>query len=351
MKRCFALVTALMILLSLPACGKKEYDYPEEKIGGIKTENGNVYPETFLSFNGEAVSFDMFRYYYLNYRDEYLKGDKDYFKKEGTEAALKEEVLNCLLDYYAIRFLAEEYDVELSEEEMDAVRSDIEKTVEFYGNEDAFLEVIHESYMSHGLYYKMMEYSSLYQKLFYALYEDGGEEAWSDEEYEEYYRSHYLAIQHVFLPYAEGESEEKCEATMAEAERILGEAKAGSDFWKLVETYGKDEGMLDHPDGLYLTDGEGEDVLIQAAKELTVGQISDPVKAKGGVHIIKRLEMSDLRIKENRSTALFGYYDTLDQWHPGAYDDAFQTLYREKAKTIKADLGEYWSVISTETVY
>ncbi len=351
MKRFFALFSALLFLLTLPSCSEKEYSYPEEKLGGIRTESGEVYPEQFLTFDGEEISFDIFRYYYLNYRDEYLKNDKLHFETEGTEAALKEEVLACLLDYYAVQAIAQENKVTLDEDEMDAVREEIQQTVDFYGTEEEFLEIIHKSYMSHGLYYKMMEYSSLYLKLFNELYEDGGKEAWSDEEFYEYYRDNYFAVQQIYIPYEKGEDSKNCENTMAQAKSIHTEAIGGEDFWKLIEQYGKDDTMLNYPEGIYFTKGEAEEALCEVTKELTIGEISEPVVSESGIYIIKRMEMKEHRMKENRSTALFGYYDTLDEWHPGAYDTAFHELYRAKAKKIKVDYSSYWDLISTESVF
>ncbi len=351
MKRIFALLSALIFLFCGASCNKKEYTYPEEKLGGIRTDAGETYPEAFLTFDGKSVPFDVFRYYYLNYRDEYLKENEKHFESEGAEKALKEEVLACLLDYYAVQFLAKEHGVALEEDEMDAVREEIQQTVDFYGDEESFLKILHESYMSHGLYYKMMEYSSLYLKLFNTLYEDGGKEAWSDEEFYEYYRAHYLAVQQIFIPYEEGESGKHCENTMAKANSVHAEATGGKDFWKLIEAYGKDDTMLDYPDGLYFTEGEAEDVLYEAAKGLAVGEISTPVTAESGIYIIKRMELKELRMQENRSTALFGYYDTLDEWHAGAYDDAFYQLYRERAEKIKVEYSDFWNLVSTESVY
>ena len=351
MKRLFALSLAMLLCFTFPSCGQTEYSYPEEKLGGIQTSQGKIYPEPFITFDKTEVSFDMFRYYYLNYRDEYLKEDKDHFKAEGAEDAMKEEVLSCLLDYYAVLFLAKEYKVKLSDEEMDAVREDIQKTIDFYGEEEEFLSVIHESHMSHGLYYKMMEYSSLYLKLFNTLYEDGGKEAWSDEEFYEYYRKNYLALQQIYIPFETGETETNHTETLAKANDVYNKAADGADFWKLIEAHGKDETMLDYPDGFYITKGEAEDALYEAANKLAIGEISKPVVGKSGLYIIKRLELKELRMKENRSTALFGYYDTTDTWHAGAYDSAFQELYRKRAEKIKVDYGTYWDQISSETVY
>ncbi|MBR4288470.1 MAG: peptidylprolyl isomerase [Clostridia bacterium] len=351
MKRFFALLSALLFLLSCTSCSEKEYSYPEEKLGGIRTDTGEVYPETFLNFDGVAVPFDAFRYFYLNYRDKYLKEDEKHFENDSAETALKEEILNCLLDYYAVQFLAKENNVELNEEEMDAVRDEIRQTIDFYGDEEAFLEVIHKSYMSHGFYYKMMEYSSLYFKLFNHLYEDGGKEAWTDEEFYAYYREHYLAVQQIFIPYEKGENSNSYANTLAKANGIHAEATSGKDFWKLIEDYGEDDAMIDHPDGLYFTEGEAEDVLYEASKKLAVDEISAPVAAETGIHIIKRVELKEMRMQENRSTALFGYYDTLDEWHSGAYDNAFYELYRARAEKIKVEYSDFWNLVSTKSVF
>lgn len=351
MKRFFALLSALLFLLSCTSCSKEEYSYPEEKLGGIRTDTGDIYPETFLSFDGVAVPFDAFRYFYLNYRDKYLKEDEKHFENDSAETALKEEILNCLLDYYAVQFLAKENNVELEEEEMDAVRDEIRQTIDFYGDEEAFLEVIHESHMSHGFYYKMMEYSSLYFKLFNHLYEDGGKEAWTDEEFYAYYREHYLAVQQIFIPYENGENAKSCVNTLAKANGIHAEATSGKDFWKLIEEHGEDDAMIDHPDGLYFTEGEAEDVLYEASKKLNVDEISAPVAAETGIYIIKRVELKEMRMQENRSTALFGYYDTLDEWHSGAYDDAFYELYRARAEKIKVEYSDFWDLVSTKSVF
>ena len=103
MQRTLSIFCALLLLVSLVGCGSGS---AAEKLGGLHTDSGDVYPEEFLTFDNEEVSFDEFRYYYLNYRDMYLEEDPDYFSREGAEKALKEEVLQCLLDSWAVRFLA-----------------------------------------------------------------------------------------------------------------------------------------------------------------------------------------------------------------------------------------------------
>jgi len=349
MKRTLCLVLTILIALSSFSCGQTEE--PPEKLGGIRTDQGDLYPDEFLVFNSESISFDEFRYYYLNYRDMYLSEDPAYFSREGAEEDLKQEILQCLLDSWAVRFLAKEHKVSLTKKEKKAVQSDIETIKGSFESEEAFLSSLHASYMSRQLYTSMMEYSALYLKLFNTLFEDGGKLSWSTEQFYSYYREHYFAVQQIYLPYAEGESAKTCDATRAKADAILAEAGSGKDFWELVEQYGNDRNMLSYPDGYYITEGEAEQVLYEALRALQIGQISQPVCGETGVYLLKRVELKERYMDENRQTALFGYTDSLDEWHNGAYDEVFQTLYREKANTIQVQYQSAWDLISTETVF
>ena len=348
MQRTLSIFCALLLLVSLVGCGSGS---AAEKLGGLHTDSGDVYPEEFLTFDNEEVSFDEFRYYYLNYRDMYLEEDPDYFSREGAEKALKEEVLQCLLDSWAVRFLAKENDVSLDREEKETVQTNMQDTIALFGSEESFLEDLHASYMSRQYYETMMNYSSLYYKLFNTLFEAGGKEAYTDEEFYEYYEKNYLAVQELFLPFADGETADACPDTLARAAELRQKAEDGADFWALIEEYGEDENMLRYPDGYYITEGQAEDALYEASKALEIDGISEPVAGQTGVYLIRRVAMKRVRMDENRDIALFGYRDSLDEWHAGEYDRVFQELYRERAEMIKIEYGKYWDLVSTGTVF
>jgi len=349
MKRSIALLLAMVLTLSLLACAKEEEVV--EKLGGIHTDSGDIYPESFLTFDKQKITFDEFRYFYLNYRDMHLEEDPSYFEKEGAEAALKNEVLGYLRDNWALRFLAKENKVTLNREEKEAIKADMEEAASVFGSKDAFISDLHASYMSQNYYEDMMEYASLSYKLFNKLFDEGGKEAYSDEEFYDFFRENYLSIQQIYLPFEEGENAENCPKTKAAAESIRREAEGGADFWSLVEKYGKDENMLSHPDGYYFTKGQAEDTLYEASKALKTDEISQPVVGQTGVYLIRRMELKKARMDENRDVALFGYRDTMDEWHPGEYDRVFQELIRKRAEKIKVSESEYWDMVSTKTVY
>lgn len=350
MKQILSLLLCLATMLSGVACSEEESG-PRPEVGGLHAKEGDLYPTNFLTLDQTQVEFDLFRYYYLNYKNMYLSEDSEYFQKDGNEEKLKEEILDVLCDFYAIRFLAEENDVELDDGDEESIQADIDKTVEFYNGKEAFLGYLEESFMTEELYNYMMEYSALYLKLFNTLYKDDGEKEWSDEKYYDYYEKNYLAAQQIFIPFESGEDEESHPATQSKADEIYAKAKGGEDFWQLIETYGEDKNMLKYPDGYYFTEGQAEDVLYQATAALKKGEISQPVVGKTGLYIIRRMELKKLRMDENRETTLYGYTDSLNEWQSGVYDEEFQKLYEARAEKIKVKKGEHWKEISTETVY
>ena len=349
MKRIITLLLTLVLLLSLVSCGGEKG--PRPAAGGIHSKSGDLYPTAFLSFDGTDVEFDLFRYYYLNYKNMYLQENAAYFEAEGTEEQLKTEIMDAMLDFYAIRFLAEEHNVRLNKSDREAVNADIEKTVEFYNGKEAFLSFLEESFMTEELYVYMMEYSAIYLKLFNKLYKDGGKMEWDDEKFFTYYDQNYLAAQQIFLPFEEGETKDSHPKTLELANGLYQRAVDGEDFWELVKAHGKDENMPDYPDGYYFTKGQAEDALYQATAALKKGEISKPVVGETGLYIIRRMEMKELRMKENRETTLYGYTDSMNEWHAGAYDAEFQEYYKARAKKIKVEKSAYWDEVSTKTVY
>ena len=347
MKRLFALLLAGLCLFSAVAC---QNNAQEEKLGFLSVNGGQVYPDPFLTFNGQTVSFEEFRYYYLNYRDMYLEQNADYFSGEGTEESLKNEVLQCLLDSWAVRFLAEEYGVSLSQEESAQVASDIDSTIDFYGGEAGFVSKLHDSYMSLPLYQTMMEYSSLYLKVFDKTFEEGSEYAWTNEKFYAYYQENYVAVQEIFIAYKEGEEKTSCPQTELAIRAVYDKAVAGEDFWSLIEQYGEDENMEANQNGYYFTKGQAEDALFEASKNLKINELSAPVSGEAGLYILKRLPMTTEQMDANRDTTLKGYTDSLGTFHSGVYDDVFADIYKKKAEEIQITYSEYWDKISTKTV-
>lgn len=345
MKRLFAAGLCAALLL-LTACGD---GLQTERLGGVHTAAGDVYPESVASLDGEAVSFDEFRYYYLNFRDMYLSG-KSASLTEEDEASLKEDVLESLKNNRAVTLLAAERGVALSEAEVKEARQEIADTVTLYGKE-GLVESLHASYMSQQLYRETARFTRLYQKLFDSYFGENGDETFSDEEFLAYYKEHYIAVQEIYLPYARGEKAEECPETTAKAEAVLAEYESGTDFWTLVEKYGEDPGMELEPDGYYFTLGEAEDVLYAASAALEENEVSEPVEAAAGIYLIRRVAIKDEKALKRKADVLEGYEDGAGETHAGVYDELFLAKLQERSKSITVRFDAIWSEIDSASVY
>ena len=346
MKRVFALTLCACFLL-LTACSN---GLQTEKIGGVHTSSGDLYPESVATVNGEAVSFDEFRYYYLNFRDMYLTQNKAAFDDPAAEEKLKADVMESILNNRAVKILAAERGVALSSQDKADARQEIADTIELYGL-DGLIESLHASYMSQQMYRETTSFTRLYQKLFDSYFGENGTDVYSDDEFLRYYKDAYLAVQEIYLPYARDEKAGDCPHTMAKAETILAEYEAGTDFWKLVEAYGQDPGMELEPDGYYFTEGEAEDVLYQASAALKENEVSGPVEAAAGIYLIRRVAIKDEKALKRKTDVLEGYEDGAGDLHSGVYDELLLSILQKKSKEISVQYEAVWDEISSASVY
>ncbi len=345
MKKTLLFLLCFCLVIPFSGCSDEN-----ECLGALLVDGAETHPETVLTLNGETVSFDEFRYYYLNCRDAALKEDETRFQKAGSEEALKEETLSLLRNKYAVTLYCRDEGIELTSEEKDQIDDEIEAAAELYGGSDSFLKSLHASYMSMQYYREMLEFTAMRDALMTHLFGEGGKWTWSDEEFYSYYESHYLAVQVLKISYRSGETAEEHPVTEEALAAIRSELDSGADFWALIEAYGEDDEMEGYPDGYYVTEGEAEEVLYEAASALSVGEISGAVAGADGLYLIRRVALKKERMDENRVTALYGYTDSLGTYHPGAYDEVFEEKCLERAATVSVTTLPVWDQISTSTV-
>lgn len=110
-----------------------------------------------------------------------------------------------------------------------------------------------------------------------------------------------LAAKHILIRVGEFENEE---AAMEFATEIWERAVAGEDFAELKEAYSEDPGRVSHPDGYTFTTGMMVPEFEQTTRELEIGEISYPIRAYHGIHIILRVEpnMEDVMRPRNAPT-------------------------------------------------
>ena len=143
---CLALALTLGASMLLGGCGDKLASSGEEK-------------KVVMQVGGEDVEYQEFRYYFMNNKRELY----------GEDAVLDSEQLDHLMylveenikNRHTLLMLADEYDVDLSDEEEDAIESYVEDYREGFEDDDAYLDALHEQYITHELFYDLASESTL----------------------------------------------------------------------------------------------------------------------------------------------------------------------------------------------
>jgi peptidyl-prolyl cis-trans isomerase SurA len=126
-------------------------------------------------------------------------------------------------------------------------------------------------------------------------YKVGGRVKVSDQELENYYRSHpqefegedEVRVRHIFLPLAEGAPPAEVKRVEELGARVLQRLERGEDFGKVAREVSRGPSAEDGGELGWLRRGTIQRQLEEAAFSLRVGQVSGLVRAGPGVHIVQ----------------------------------------------------------------
>lgn len=302
-KKLTALVTALVIaVLSLTACGKKTVDESLLNIDGEFIDTDGL---IMLTANGVEVPFDEYRYMYNYVESAYFSGiddatwdsDPQYFQSllNYTEYLTLD---NCWGD-----MLANEYGIELSEQDYSDIDAYMEEQRNAFDSPEAFEQALADSSITEDLLKRIVTRQFLCNRVYEDLFQkEGAPLSPSDDEIKTDLSENWRRVYHILILFDhfanaadyEGATEDELKAAAREyAEELLERAKNGEDFYQLSQDYGEDPGMTDNTEGYFFTYGEMVEPFETASFALEVGEISDIVETSYGYHIILRLEQDD----------------------------------------------------------
>jgi parvulin-like peptidyl-prolyl isomerase len=115
------------------------------------------------------------------------------------------------------------------------------------------------------------------------------------EEVQRYYEAHLseystpekLQVAHIVFRLDEGASGDQVAAVTAKAEEVHQRIKKGADFAEMAKQYSEDPSKDSGGDLGWFKQGEMLESFEKAAMRLKVGEVSEPVRTKAGLHIIK----------------------------------------------------------------
>lgn len=343
-KKFAALTVSAGVIMSLSSCTSKAAS------GYIEADGNKITPEYVMIINGDQVSFDEYRYYYLNVKESYDYGDESYWDDNADKAELvKTETESYIRDMYAVKKLAADNGLTLDSDDKSAVENQINDAVKTYGDEQ-FTEQLEQSYMTEELYRQSLENRVLSNKLYDYYFNEPGEYAWTDAEYRDYLNDNYYCAMHILINYVSGEGTITYDQTAALANEVYEKAVSGSDFWELILEYGCDANMEKNENGYFITEGDMSDEFYSVVKKLDEGMISRPLQTANGFYIIKRLPFTEEGITNEKEYVMNGYQDDSGDWHSGVYDKKFTEIYTAAAENLTVEYCSDYSLITPQSM-
>jgi parvulin-like peptidyl-prolyl isomerase len=156
------------------------------------------------------------------------------------------------------------------------------------------------------------------------------------EEVERYYKAHLseystperIQVAHILFHLDPNPSPDQVAATTAKADEVRARIKKGADFAEMAQQYSDDPTGKNGGDLGWFKHGEMLDEIEKSAEKLKVGEVSEPVRTKAGIHLIK------LEAREGASHENLGeLQDQIkQQLYNAALEDRFQKWLTEELR-------------------
>ncbi len=246
--------------------------------------------------NGESISVAYFNYclyqiesYAAQSFNCSLQDIKNMWGTSLDGTSFGEYIVDMTIDHIALLKSTTQYAgnnrVTLTGDEMDYVDGIISSIENELGSKEALEEYMAMCGSTPKAAYDYYTENAYLNKIYEVF---GKEIKASDKEVKKFLDEKYVRAKHILFA-TSGLSPEEAEAKKKIAEETLKKLKSGSNFDKMLQTYGEDPGMTANPNGYLFTKGEMVAEFEKAAFNLGVGQLSQIVETEYGYHIIKRV--------------------------------------------------------------
>lgn len=241
-----------------------------------------------IKIDNVSISYDEYRYFYLNFKKTY---------PESNDNEIKEKSLEAIKSNVALEKMAKDYSIELSKDDKKQVENYVNNSIESYGGKDNFKTALEESAITEKLFRKFYSLQILESKLREYMYDEANDIIRSDNStFENDLKKNFASAKQILIKNDEGDSKDANEAL---ANELLIRIKNGEDFDMLANQYSEDSSM-DKTIGYYFTKGqllaEFENAVFSLSPDTLYPEV---VISEAGYHIIFRTSMSQDYIDSN----------------------------------------------------
>ncbi len=272
-----------------------------------------------LTVGDEEISYDFFRYLYLNFKAQMEEDDSeiDWSNEENKENLLN-RTIEQIKHIKSVEALAEKHGFELTEDEKDSIDSTMESVFDTVGGADAFKEILSNNFLTYEVYERVLTANTLYTAMCERLIGTDQEQnkiVVSFDQALESFSESYIRLALVGFdvdPYdSEGNEvdeetfETRKEKVKAEADAAYEKLKNGDFLTLMKDYYEEDEEInlqyyfpIDNLNTLFDTD----------FSKMEIGAVTEPMFSDITYFILYRMENDKEYLEENESEQVITYY-------------------------------------------
>lgn len=303
LKNVVFLLLATIFIMSISACSSTD----KTSGGGLYEKVGLKAKDVVMTINGEDVTAEEFFYVALE-RNELLEQyfgkiedwDEPFADGETTyRKLLSDSILSRLSYIHSVESFAEEYGIELNENDENAIASAKDYIVaNYFGTKDNYDAVLKNTYfISDDIFtYTNITVDYLYNKISSTLYDNGYLNYPDENTIKEYIDENgYMKAAHILIKTVDDDMEPLDEEIVEQKKKLVYDLyeriNDGEDFFTLLEQYGEDPGMKSNPTGYTFNPNSSfVSEFIDGTAALNIGEYGI-VESMYGYHILYRVEV------------------------------------------------------------
>lgn len=298
------------------------------------------YGQTALTIGSHTATYDIYRYFYLNYRDELI--DK-HTSADGTvqtaalDREIRERVATAVCGLYATVSLSDDYGMTIEDGDVKSTADAFIEAVknDYKQNGGSYTKDLEANYLTEQVFSFITRVDALENKLFTSLVSDGGKIEDNDEKLVAILESDaFVRAKIIFI---ENDKGEDVESNRKIAEDARAAYLDGTSFDTLIGRYSEDYTMP--ADGYYFTHMEMIDVIEEAAFSMQDGEISNVLEGEDGFYLL-------LRLPKDAAFLTANFEDLKSQYQSAT----FYGMIEARAKLLTAHESEFVRALSYEEI-
>ncbi len=294
---------------------------------------------TAMKIGSYKISYDMLRYFVMNYKNGYEGVSPDEFEKsEELQKALTDNTDASLKELAAYKMLSDEYNIKLTDEQKEQIKNAVKSLKDGYNSEQDYLDDMKKNYVTEDVYREIVTLQAYCDSLYdYLTDEVTGifrhDDATIMGDIE---KGNFFSAEYMYIKYGEGDYQSKKDFANGLCERIQNGEEMAIIFAQYQNEYLLASDYVKLPAFTYHEQNEFFEETVLSLKE---GETAKLVEQDGMFLIIKRLSLDEEYIDKNFNDIIASYLSREFFDYVEEYSSKLEIKMTGKYKELK-----YWEI-------